>query len=49
MLDSHLAELYGVTTGNPNLAVRRNKTRFPRDFMFQLAAEEAKSLLLQTA
>lgn len=49
MLDSDLAELYGVTTGNLNLAVRRNKTRFPRDFMFQLTPEEAKSLLLQTA
>lgn len=49
MLDSDLAELYGVTTGNLNLAVRRNKTRFPQDFMFQLTAEEAKSLLLQTA
>jgi len=49
MLDSDLAELYGVTTGNLNLAVRRNKSRFPKDFMFQLTAEEAKSLLLQTA
>jgi len=49
MLDSDLAELYGVTTGNLNLAVRRNKSRFPQDFMFQLTAEEAKSLLLQTA
>ena len=49
MLDSDLADLYGVTTGNLNLAVRRNKNRFPQDFMFQLTAEEAKSLLLQTA
>jgi len=49
MLDSDLADLYGVTTGNLNLAVRRNKSRFPQDFMFQLTAEEAKSLLLQTA
>ncbi len=46
MLDSDLADLYGVTTGNLNLAVRRNKSRFPQDFMFQLTAEEAKSLLL---
>jgi hypothetical protein len=30
LLDSDLAELYGVTTGNLNLAVRRNKERFPR-------------------
>ena len=49
MLDSDPADLYGVTTGNLNLAVRRNKSRFPQDFMFQLTAEEAKSLLLQTA
>ena len=49
MLDVDLAELYGVTTGNLNLAVRRNKNRFPKDFMFELSAEETKSLLLQTA
>ena len=49
MLDSDLAELYGVTTGNLNLAVRRNKTRFPDDFMFRLNAEETQSLLLQFA
>ena len=49
MLDFDLAELYEVTTGNLNLAVRRNKNRFPEDFMFQLSAEETKSLLLQTA
>jgi phage regulator Rha-like protein len=49
MLDSDLAELYQVTTGNLNLAVRRNGSRFPPDFMFQLTKEEAESLLLQTA
>ena len=49
MLDSDLAELYCVTTGNLNLAVRRNAKRFPDDFMFQLTKEEARSLLLQTA
>jgi hypothetical protein len=49
MLDSHLAELYQVTTGNLNLAVRRNNGRFPEDFMFQLTKGEANSLLLQTA
>ena len=32
MLDSDLAELYGVTTGNLNLAVRRNERRFAADF-----------------
>jgi hypothetical protein len=30
MLDHDLAELYGVITGNLNLAVRRNRARFPR-------------------
>src|SRR5215467_13454263 len=49
MLDADLAELYGVTTGNLNLAVRRNQRRFPEDFMFQLSREEAQSLLLQNA
>lgn len=49
MLDAQLAELYGVTTGNLNLAVRRNRKRFPADFMFQLTRKEADSLLLQFA
>jgi hypothetical protein len=49
MLDAGLAKLYGVTTGNLNLAVRRNKRRFPEDFVFQLTAEEFESLLLQNA
>ena len=49
MLDSDLAALYGVTTGNLNLAVRRNKARFPDDFMFGLTKHEADSLLLQIA
>jgi hypothetical protein len=49
MLDADLAELYGVTTGNLNLAVRRNAKRFPLDFMFQLSRQEAQSLLLQNA
>jgi ORF6N domain len=34
ILDVDLAQLYGVTTGNLNLAVRRNPKRFPEDFMF---------------
>ena len=38
-----------MTTGNLNLAVRRNANRFPEDFMFQLTKEEAESLLLQIA
>ncbi len=37
MLDRDLAELYGVTTGNLNKAVKRNVKRFPDDFMFQLS------------
>jgi hypothetical protein len=49
MLDSHLAELYQVTTGNLNLAVRRNVERFPDDFMFQLTKGEAENLRLQFA
>jgi len=36
MLDRDLAELYGVTTGALNQAVKRNRSRFPEDFMFQL-------------
>ena len=41
MLDRDLAELYGVTTGNLNKAVKRNIERFPERFMFQLTKEEA--------
>ena len=44
ILARDLAELYGVTTGNLNKAVKRNIDRFPNDFMFQLTAEEYKSL-----
>jgi hypothetical protein len=44
MLDEHLADLYGVTTGNLNKAVRRNSDRFPPDFMFPLTDEESKAL-----
>lgn len=47
MLGSNLAELYGVPTKVLNQAVRRNKRRFPADFMFQLTWEEAKSLRSQ--
>ena len=47
LLDFDLAQLYGVTTGNLNKAVRRNRERFPTDFMFQLTAEETKSLIFQ--
>jgi hypothetical protein len=47
MLDSDLAALYGVTTGNLNKAVKRNTERFPTDFMFQLDAEEVANLKFQ--
>ena len=47
MLDRDLAELYQVTTGNLNKAVKRNIRRFPPDFMFQLTKEEF-DLLKQT-
>jgi hypothetical protein len=49
MLASDLAQLYGVTTFNLNLAVKRNQKRFPEDFMFQLTKEEAEALRLQNA
>jgi hypothetical protein len=44
MLDSDLAQLYGVTTFNLNKAVKRNLDRFPQDFMFQLDSKEFESL-----
>lgn len=40
MLDADLAELYGVTTKRLNEQVKRNRDRFPKDFMFQLTAKE---------
>ena len=40
MLDSDLAELYGVTTKRLNEQVKRNSSRFPPDFMFQLSETE---------
>lgn len=47
MLDRDLAELYQVTTGNLNKAVKRNIKRFPPDFMFQLTTGEWTSLRFQ--
>ena len=47
MLDSDLAALYGVTTGNLNKAVKRNAQRFPTEFMFQLDTEEVANLKFQ--
>jgi hypothetical protein len=48
MVDSDLAKLYHVSTRAFNQAVKRNKDRFPKDFMFQLSPEEAKCLRSQT-
>jgi hypothetical protein len=47
MLASYLAALYGVSTSALNQAVRRNRKRFPSDFMFQLTAKEWESLKSQ--
>lgn len=48
MLDADLARLYGVTTSNLNKAVKRNSSRFPGDFVFQLRSEEASALRFQS-
>ena len=44
MLDRDLAQIYGVPTKAFNQAVKRNRPRFPEDFMFRLTQEEAKVL-----
>jgi hypothetical protein len=44
MLDADLAWLYGVSVGRLNEAVRRNISRFPADFMFQLTKDEFEEL-----
>src|SRR5437764_14784958 len=49
MIDTDLAELYGVPTFRLNEAVKRNRKRFPSDFMFQLNNKEAESLTSQFA
>ena len=48
MLDSDLAVLYQVETGALNRAVKRNISRFPEDFRFQLTKEEYQNLRCQT-
>ena len=45
MIDTDLAELYGVPTKRLNEQVKRNMKRFPEDFMFQLSQEEKQSLI----
>jgi ORF6N domain len=45
MLDTDLAQLYGVTTRRLNEQVRRNRDRFPPDFLFQLSPEEKSEVV----
>ena len=47
MLDRDLAALYGSQTKSLNLAVKRNRNRFPGDFMFRLTKEEFEGLRFQ--
>jgi len=49
LLDSDLAKLYDVSTGHLNERVRRNRGRFPPDFMFALCTGEAEALRSQIA
>ena len=44
LVDTDLADLYEVPVKVLNQAVKRNRSRFPEDFMFQLTAEESDSL-----
>jgi hypothetical protein len=46
ILDGDLARVYGVPTKAFNQAVKRNRTRFPEDFVFQLNKEEMEALLV---
>lgn len=45
MIDTDLAELYGVSTKALNQAIKRNHQRFPADFMLQLTAEEKSGVV----
>ena len=49
MLDFDLAALYGVATKVLNQAVKRNRARFPGDFMFQITNQEVAILRSQFA
>lgn len=49
LLDADLAELYGVRTERLNQQVRRNRLRFPDDFVFQLNFNELRGNRLQIA
>ena len=47
VLDSDLAAIYGVSTGNFNKAIRRNRERFPTDFCFKVDVQELANLKFQ--
>jgi hypothetical protein len=49
VLDSDLAQIYGVATGRFNEAVKRNLKRFPADFSFVVTREEYERLISQNA
>ncbi len=49
ILDTDLAELYGVPVKRLNEQVKRNQERFPPDFMFRLSGEESDALRSQSA
>jgi hypothetical protein len=49
MLDTDLADLYQVPTKRLNEGIRRNRSRFPEDFMFRLTPEEASAIRSQNA
>lgn len=49
VLDTDLARIFGVPTFRFNEAIKRNRVRFPNDFMFQLTAAEVESLTSQIA
>jgi len=49
MIDKDLAELYGIETKRLKEAVRRNRKRFPEDFMFEMSKEELKNWRTQFA
>lgn len=48
MLDSDLAQIYGVSTGQLNQALKRNAERFPEDFAFNLMRQEVAVLISQS-
>jgi len=49
ILDADLAHIYGITTSRLNQQVRRNRSRFPRDFLLEVSEKERAALMLQNA